>query len=236
MAGGAAAPALRRRPDRRRGHAGDVPGGVAGGGRFRGRRGERLRGRLAVDDRRAPARRRVPPRARDTATPLATEPVAPAAEDEALSDVVGDEVGVALARLAPELRQVLQAMVVDGLTVRETATLLGRAGRHGQDTGPPGPPRDAGGTVMNQHASPDLLRRYADGDPTLTADVVWAVEVHLESCADCRARLATEATRRDAAGRPGLGRHRPRHRTRRRCAAAGGSPPGPRPPWCRGSR
>jgi RNA polymerase sigma-70 factor (ECF subfamily) len=64
-------------------------------------------------------------RARDTASPLAEEPVAPAAEDEALSDVVGDEVGDALARLAPELRQVLQAMVVDGLTVRETATLLG---------------------------------------------------------------------------------------------------------------
>jgi RNA polymerase sigma-70 factor, ECF subfamily len=64
-------------------------------------------------------------RARDTTTPLAHEPVHPAAEDEALSDVVGDEVGVALARLAPELRQVLQAMVVDGLTVRETATLLG---------------------------------------------------------------------------------------------------------------
>jgi RNA polymerase sigma-70 factor, ECF subfamily len=64
-------------------------------------------------------------RARDTAPPLAAEPVVPAAEDEALSDVVGDEVGVALSRLAPELRQVLQAMVVDGLTVRETATLLG---------------------------------------------------------------------------------------------------------------
>jgi RNA polymerase sigma-70 factor (ECF subfamily) len=66
-------------------------------------------------------------RARDTAlAPVpTTEPVSPAAEDEALSDVVGDEVGVALARLAPELRQVLQAMVVDGLTVRETAALLG---------------------------------------------------------------------------------------------------------------
>jgi RNA polymerase sigma-70 factor, ECF subfamily len=64
-------------------------------------------------------------RARDTAPPLAAEPVVPAAEDEALSDVVGDEVGVALARLAPELRQVLQAMVVDGLSVRETAALLG---------------------------------------------------------------------------------------------------------------
>lgn len=64
-------------------------------------------------------------RARESAPPLAAEPVSPAAEDEALSEVVGDEVGVALARLAPELRQVLQAMVVDGLTVRETATLLG---------------------------------------------------------------------------------------------------------------
>jgi RNA polymerase sigma-70 factor, ECF subfamily len=64
-------------------------------------------------------------RARESAPPLTEEPVSPAAEDEALSEVVGDEVGVALARLAPELRQVLQAMVVDGLTVRETATLLG---------------------------------------------------------------------------------------------------------------
>lgn len=47
---------------------------------------------------------------------------------------------------------------------------------------------------MTWHASPHLLRQYTDGDPALTADRVWAVEVHLESCADCRARLATEAT------------------------------------------
>jgi RNA polymerase sigma-70 factor (ECF subfamily) len=64
-------------------------------------------------------------RARDSALPPVAQASTPAAEDEALSDVVGDEVGDALARLAPELRQVLQAMVVDGLTVRETATLLG---------------------------------------------------------------------------------------------------------------
>ena len=43
------------------------------------------------------------------------------------------------------------------------------------------------------HASDDLLRGYTEGDD-LTADVTWAVEVHLESCADCRARLATAAT------------------------------------------
>jgi RNA polymerase sigma-70 factor, ECF subfamily len=51
--------------------------------------------------------------------------VAPAAEDEVLLATVGDEVGEALRRLAPELRQVLQALVLDGLSVRETAVLLG---------------------------------------------------------------------------------------------------------------
>ncbi|MFC4087198.1 RNA polymerase sigma factor [Amycolatopsis samaneae] len=51
--------------------------------------------------------------------------LAPAAEEEALATTVGDEVGDALRRLAPELRAVLQAMVLDGLTVRETSILLG---------------------------------------------------------------------------------------------------------------
>jgi RNA polymerase sigma-70 factor, ECF subfamily len=49
----------------------------------------------------------------------------PAAEDVALAAAIGDEVGDALRDLAPELRAVLQAMVLDGLTVRETAVLLG---------------------------------------------------------------------------------------------------------------
>ncbi|MFJ7212286.1 RNA polymerase sigma factor [Amycolatopsis sp. NPDC098790] len=49
----------------------------------------------------------------------------PAAEDVALATAIGDDVGDALRDLAPELRQVLQAMVLDGLTVRETAVLLG---------------------------------------------------------------------------------------------------------------
>lgn len=66
-------------------------------------------------------------RARDGRLPSAalTAPAAPAAEDEVLDKVLGDAVGAALRRLAPELRQVLQAMVLDGLTVRETAVLLG---------------------------------------------------------------------------------------------------------------
>jgi RNA polymerase sigma-70 factor, ECF subfamily len=51
--------------------------------------------------------------------------VVPAAEDEVVQATVGDPVGEALRRLAPELRQVLHAMVLDGLTVRETSVLLG---------------------------------------------------------------------------------------------------------------
>jgi len=57
--------------------------------------------------------------------PAAAFDVAPAAEEEVLAGTVGDEMGDALRTLAPELRQVLQAMVLDGLTVRETAVLLG---------------------------------------------------------------------------------------------------------------
>jgi RNA polymerase sigma factor (sigma-70 family) len=55
----------------------------------------------------------------------AAQPVAPAAEEEVLAATVGGDVGDALRRLAPELGQVLQAMVLDGLSVRETAVLLG---------------------------------------------------------------------------------------------------------------
>lgn len=50
--------------------------------------------------------------------------VVPAAEDEALAGTVDGDVGDALRRLAPELREVLQAMVLDGFSVRETAVLL----------------------------------------------------------------------------------------------------------------
>jgi RNA polymerase sigma-70 factor, ECF subfamily len=65
-------------------------------------------------------------RAREARVPPVTPAVtAPAAEDEALHATVGDELGSALDRLAPELRQVLQATVLDGLTVREAAILLG---------------------------------------------------------------------------------------------------------------
>jgi RNA polymerase sigma-70 factor (ECF subfamily) len=58
------------------------------------------------------------------AVPLA-ETVAPAAEDEVLAGRVGQELEQALLELPPEARQVLRAMVLDGLSVRETSLLLG---------------------------------------------------------------------------------------------------------------
>jgi len=69
------------------------------------------------------ARRRQARRLESAAEELPTAS-APAAEDEALAGTVGGDLGVALARLAPELRAVLQALVLDGLSVRETSVLL----------------------------------------------------------------------------------------------------------------
>jgi len=43
---------------------------------------------------------------------------------------------------------------------------------------------------MNNHPNLGVLARYADGGPGLDEAAVWSVEVHLETCADCRARLA----------------------------------------------
>jgi len=47
------------------------------------------------------------------------------AEDEVLVAVEHGELGPALGQLSPELRAVVQATVLDGLTTREAATLLG---------------------------------------------------------------------------------------------------------------
>lgn len=48
----------------------------------------------------------------------------PSAEDEALVGAYDAALSAALGRLSPELRAVLQATVLDGLSVRETAVLL----------------------------------------------------------------------------------------------------------------
>jgi RNA polymerase sigma-70 factor (ECF subfamily) len=57
------------------------------------------------------------------AVPLA-ETTSPAAEDEVMAGRIGQELEQALLDLPAELRQVLRAMVLDGLSVRETSLLL----------------------------------------------------------------------------------------------------------------
>lgn len=47
------------------------------------------------------------------------------AEEQVLIDVQYGDVGLALERLAPELRAVVQATILDGLTTNEAARLLG---------------------------------------------------------------------------------------------------------------
>ncbi|WP_330240724.1 RNA polymerase sigma factor [Streptomyces sp. NBC_00525] len=49
----------------------------------------------------------------------------PSAEDRVLAGLEYGDVGAALDRISPELREVLRATVVDGLTTREAARLLG---------------------------------------------------------------------------------------------------------------
>ncbi|NHC46983.1 anti-sigma factor [Motilibacter aurantiacus] len=44
---------------------------------------------------------------------------------------------------------------------------------------------------MTTHPSPAVLARYVDRDADLDEVTAWSVEVHLEACAECRARLAT---------------------------------------------
>nr|WP_041840733.1 sigma-70 family RNA polymerase sigma factor [Actinoplanes friuliensis] len=57
------------------------------------------------------------------AVPL-TAMTAPAAEEEVMAGRVEQNLETALLALPPEMRQVLRAMVLDGLSVRETALLL----------------------------------------------------------------------------------------------------------------
>ncbi|AWE50308.1 MULTISPECIES: RNA polymerase sigma factor [Streptomyces] len=60
-----------------------------------------------------------------TRTGTGTTPSAPSAEERVLAGLEYGDVGTALDRISPELREVLRATVVDGLTTRETARLLG---------------------------------------------------------------------------------------------------------------
>lgn len=97
--------------------AGTHRGGEAGGWLWV------IAGRRLVDARRAQARaERADARGRRDHEPAA---VAPSAEERVLAGLEFGDVGAALDRISPELREVLRATVVDGLTTRETAQLLG---------------------------------------------------------------------------------------------------------------
>ena len=58
-------------------------------------------------------------------TPPVQEATAPSPEELVLLRIEHGDLGAALNRLPPELRAVIQATAVDGLTVREAARLLG---------------------------------------------------------------------------------------------------------------
>jgi hypothetical protein len=47
---------------------------------------------------------------------------------------------------------------------------------------------------MIRHPSPAVIARYADREAELDEVTMWAVEVHLEDCAQCRALVAGSAT------------------------------------------
>lgn len=44
------------------------------------------------------------------------------------------------------------------------------------------------------HPTPLMLARYADGGRGLDDAALWSIEVHLDTCADCREELAANAT------------------------------------------
>jgi RNA polymerase sigma-70 factor (ECF subfamily) len=60
----------------------------------------------------------------DVAAAFGSSETVPAAEDEVLLSVEYGDMGAALARLSPEMRAVIQAVVLDGLTAKEAAQVL----------------------------------------------------------------------------------------------------------------
>ena len=60
----------------------------------------------------------------DVAAAFGSSDTVPAAEDEVLLSVEYGDIGAALAGLSPEMRAVIQAVVLDGLSAREAAQLL----------------------------------------------------------------------------------------------------------------
>ncbi len=60
----------------------------------------------------------------DVAAVFESTATTPAAEDQVLLSVEYGDIGAALARLSPEMRAVIQAVVLDGLSAKEAGQLL----------------------------------------------------------------------------------------------------------------
>lgn len=99
--------------------AGSHRGGEAGGWLWT------IAARRLVDARRTAVRTAEAQSAHARHDPDAARATTPSAEDRVLDALEYGTVGAALDRLSPELRAVLRATVVDGLTTREAAQLLG---------------------------------------------------------------------------------------------------------------
>ncbi|MDX3225585.1 RNA polymerase sigma factor [Streptomyces sp. ME19-01-6] len=99
--------------------AGAHRGGEAGGWLWT------IAARRLVDAQRAATRAAQAQAAHARHQPDPAHATAPSAEERALDALEYGDVGTALDRLSPELRAVLRATVVDGLTTREAAQLLG---------------------------------------------------------------------------------------------------------------
>jgi hypothetical protein len=84
---------------------------------------------------------------------------------------------------------------------------------------------------MTSHLSASLLDSYAAGDTGIGADVVWAVEAHLEKCAACRDRLGAAVTRRSPETTVLLARTRTA--LQRELAASPATPPRRLPDWAK---
>ena len=79
---------------------------------------------VAVGDRDPPAGQPPADPQTDVAAVFEKPETAPAAEDQVLLSVEYGDIGQALARLSPEMRAVIQAVVLDGLSAKEAAQLL----------------------------------------------------------------------------------------------------------------
>ena len=138
----------------------------------------------------------------DVAAVFESTGTTPAAEDQVLLSVEYGDIGEALARLSPEMRAVIQAVVLDGLSAKEAAQLLHvpvssvktrlyRAKAHLRADA-------SGGTVMTGwHVDDETLRRYVERTDSVAEGA--SVEQHLLTCAQCRARVNTAATAVDLA-------------------------------------